>query len=322
MKATVAEPTRDDLVRRPLTSKASARERVRIYAHLANLRVYFHWAPVIVALSLLPNVDWRAIVSIALLALGTMGVASSGGALDDVSGFRDGIDQETYKPADELRSIKGKPIVLGLVSEQQALRFAAVTGAVGAGLGLLALVVAERSTVWLALVWLLIAACGIQYSYGLRFSYHGSGELVLGGAAGGVLLVGYVASAGTLTALAAFEAGLCCLWFAQVTLFSSTNDRDSDGAAGRMTIAARTSECRNDTVIGLTFALSWLVAVAAVTQLGPLAALSLLPCWILEVGQLRAGLGCRNWLRARALGWQAYRAGLLGLVAANLLAAG
>lgn len=300
---------------------ATLSERVRTYARLAKLSVYFHWVPALVAAAMLTSIDARTAAVLVAFVVAVVCVAASGGALDDVSGIRDGIDQYTYKPGETLRKVTDKPIVLGQLSEAQALRFAAVTGALGLVLGSAAIALAPHQPAWVWPVWLVLALAGIQYSYGLRLSYHAVGELVLGAAAAAVVCVPYGFATGTLNDTIAFEAFLTGAWFVQTTLFSSSQDREVDRRAGRLTMAARLSVRANRVFICSVFLAIWAATAVgfATGTLPVLLAIALVPCWALEAGQLFHGVGHSRWLMARAMGWHAFRLGLLALIVVNLI---
>jgi 1,4-dihydroxy-2-naphthoate octaprenyltransferase len=161
----------------------------------------------------------------------------------------------------------------------------------------------------------------VNYSYGLKLSYRGAGELVIAiGAAGTVLIPFALVMHGVSPALGV-EAVLVGLWHAQVVVFSNTHDAAGDRATGRMTIAARTSEAGNRTYIAAVFGLSFAIGTAAVaTRIVPFAYLLVLgPLWAMQGHQLWVGVGQRRWLDARRMGFLIIRIGIVGLVLANLL---
>src|SRR6185436_18362270 len=103
----------------------------------------------------------------------------------------------------------------------------------------------------------------VNYSYGLKLSYLGGGELVILTGGAGTVLLPYALVAKAAPPIVVFSALLVGAWHAQVVMFSNTKDRAGDRATGRLTIAARTSPRGNKLFIGSAFALSWLLTAAA-----------------------------------------------------------
>jgi 1,4-dihydroxy-2-naphthoate polyprenyltransferase len=295
------------------------------YARLANLKVYFQWIPALVAGSLAshsPGLSGAGLAALALFAVGVIAVACAAGALDDVQGAADGIDQAAYAVEDAMRSRTGKPLVQGEIHERDARRFAIAMAAVGLGLGAAAVLAAPHSPWWLVACWLLAGYAATQYSYGVKVSYRGLGELLLALEAVAVFSIPVVFITGGMSTRACCEAYLLGTLFAQVTLFSSSQDADVDRAAGRMTPAARLSPRGNRRLIAAVFATGWTVTAVGLATgvLSPWLLLALMPMWAIQGMQLVNGLGRRRWLVARFYGWRAFDAGVLALVLVNLVA--
>jgi 1,4-dihydroxy-2-naphthoate polyprenyltransferase len=302
----------------------SPRETLSAYARLSNLKVYFQWIPALVALSLVADpldLPAGAIAALVLFVVGVIATACSAGTLDDLQGARDGLDRQTYAGDDELRGVVGKPLITGEISEEAAHRFALVTGAIGLGLGLLAVVVAPEGHWWLLLAWPLAGWLATQYSWGIKLSYHGCGELLLGVEAVAIMLIPLAFLTGGVSDTGLFEALLLGTLFAQVTVFSSSQDAEIDRSFNRMTMAARLSPAANRRFIAAVFAGGWIVTAAgfATGALEPWLALALAPVWAIQVSQLRHGLGRGEWLVARHIGWRAFDAGFVALVLVNLV---
>lgn len=299
--------------------------KLSIYARLGNFKVYFQWIPVLVAWSLAERpfgLDVKQALALLAFIGGTIAMGCSAGTLDDIQGFRDGIDQRTYAGEDSLRPTSGKPLVLGEISEQAAYRFALLMGAVGPLLGVAAVLLTPHRSVGLFLAIVVTAYASTQYSYGVRLSYHGAGELLLGVLATSVFLIPLVLLDGHVPAAGWFEGCLLGALQAQVTIFSSSYDADEDRAAGRMTLAARLTPAANRRFIAAVFAVSWIVTATGLT-LGVLdrwLLLAFLPMWACQAVQLRRGLVQKRWLDARHFGWRAFDAGVVALVIVNLLA--
>ena len=161
----------------------------------------------------------------------------------------------------------------------------------------------------------------LNYSYGLKLSYFGAGELVifLGGL--GTVLIPYALVARVWTPTLLFQAALVGAWHAQVVMFSNTKDTAGDRATGRMTIAARTSKRGNAIYITIAFVVVWGVTLAALVTHAVAArhAVALAPVWALQARQLARGVFRGEWLEARLLGFRTLRVGIAALTLLNLV---
>lgn len=299
-------------------------DTLSVYARLSSLKLYAQFTPALVAWSLLEQpfgVGTDELLALLLFVLAAAAMAASGAALDDLQGFRDGIDQRNYAANDPLRPIAAKPLILGEVGERAAYRFALVVAAFGMTLGVVALLVAPHHPLWLIAVWLAAAYAATQYSYGLKLSYHGAAEFMLGLGAVAVMLIPLVFLEGGVTERGWFEAYILFTLIVQQTVFSNAYDADGDRAAGRLTMVARLSEAGISRFIAGVFVVGWVVMAAgfAMGALEPWLLLALLPSVALQIAQLVNGLGHKRWLVARNLGWRACHAGVLALLLVNLL---
>lgn len=307
-----------------IARRRGIRQTFSAYARLSNLKVYFQWIPALVAWSLVPapfDLQPGAVASLLLFVLGVIATACSAGTLDDVQGLRDGLDLRTYEADDALRGKPGKPLITGEISEQAAYRFAMVSGAAGFALGCVAILTAPHHSAWLLGCWAVAWFAAEQYSWGAKLSYHGCGELLLAVEAMAVLLMPFVFLTGGVTDTACFQAYLVGTLFAQVTVFSSSQDAEIDREFDRMTIAARLSPRANRRFIAAVFATGWVVTAIGFASgaLEPVLLVALLPALALQVRQLVQGVGHGRWLLARYLGWRAFDAGVAALVVVNLL---
>lgn len=187
------------------------------YFRLGKFQIYEHWLPVIVAWSALENRllgDVPVLATLLLVGLTAACIAGAGSALDDVQGIRDGIDLLTYQPSETERNIRTKPLLLGEMQESNAVRFAIAIAALGLTGILAAAVIAPHLPTWLLVVFVIVAFAATQYSYGLKFSYHGLGEVLLA-----------VANAATLPSPTALPSG--------TSLAASWSRRDSCCAGWR-----------------------------------------------------------------------------------------
>jgi 1,4-dihydroxy-2-naphthoate octaprenyltransferase len=203
------------------------------------------------------------------------------------------------------------------VTEREAIAFAACAGAVA--------VLAGAAAFW-ALDWqapvaayLLYALGGffsVQYSTGLRLSYHRGGAealLCLSTAAG--LLAPYLAVARDWSVAPVIVALLLGLWLVMVSSYSNVNDAQGDGKVGRKTFAVTTGPAVFKTIMILLFlvSVSLLCALALATSWPWWTLLTMLPATALHACQLRVGVVREQWLKARQMGLLAYDLGFAGL---------
>jgi 1,4-dihydroxy-2-naphthoate octaprenyltransferase len=230
---------------------------------------------------------------------------------------RDGVDQANHREV--ARWGVAKPILTGDLAEKSAFKFVHVLGGVGAIAYGAVLALAWPLPTWLVVTMTSMMLVTLNYSYGLKLSYYGAGELVifLGGV--GTVLIPYALVAGTWTPTLLVNAGLVGAWHAQVVMFSNTKDAVGDRATGRMTIAARTSKRGNAIYIGSAFVLVWtatLVALFART-IDARYVLALAPVWALQIRQLHRGVVREEWLKARLIGFRTLRVGIVALTIVN-----
>lgn len=302
----------------------SLRGRLRAYSKLAKLSFFDYYLCVFVVWTLLDparRTDWRTIAVLLLFDLGWVGVVAATVTLDDVTGYRDGSDDRNYAPGAVLRDRARKPLLNGSLTVGQALRFGYAAALWGVLCWGLAILVAPHRPVAAMLAAAFSVLISVQYSYGLRLSYRGGQELVILLSTGLSVLIPFWLLAGELTGLALLESFLFGLWSLLVSVYSNVNDVEGDRAAGRRNLATLVSPRAYGVLIGL---LTLLEPVAVVWALVAGAApwwflLFLLPVLWLRTRQVHAGLRRGQPLAARKLGITAHRAGVVCLVAANLV---
>lgn len=297
---------------------------IHAYGRLGKLAIYEQWlVGPLVAWSLLDPASRGAAAGVGVVALVCLASASllaAASALDDVQGVRDGIDARTHEHGERARNIRRKPLLVGELSQRDAVRFAYGATCAGVAAGLAAFAVAPHRPAWLVAVFLAGAVLGVQYAYGLKVSYHGGGEALLFVMTAGTAAVPFILVEGGLTWAAFVESGLVGAWMIQANAFSNTADAESDRTAGRLTMAVRLAERGNRRFIASVFCASWTLILLGVA-LGALPAwilLALVPCAAIQVLQLRSGPGQGRWLSARRLGFRAFDAGALALIVVNL----
>src|SRR5712691_10702520 len=308
-------------VRLPSLGRAS--RQLSAYVRLGKLNIWQIYVTVVIAWTLLPPAlafSPRAILTTLLFLVCVVGVVSAGLALDDVVGYRIGMDKVTYGSTEEmLRSSNMKPLLSGELTAHQGVRYGLVAGAVGTLCGVGAILLSWHASSPWALVVLFLT---LQYSYGLGFSFRifAGSELVLLIGFSTAVALPYALVTGTITGQVVVEAVLVAIWMLQVGIFSNSADAPHDRHYGRTSIAASVGEKTNRTVIVVVFITGWaLVGVGiAARWLTPWLVLLLVPAVVLHILQLRAGVGRRSWLVARKLGFRAYELGCLALIVTNV----
>ncbi|WP_445518661.1 UbiA family prenyltransferase [Streptomyces sp. NEAU-174] len=283
---------------------------------------YFGWGMAWLTLS--PQARDRPGTTAAMLLflLGSMGIVTCTCATDDLVGFRNGSDARNYKAGDTKRDIRGKPLLSGAVTEREAVRFIACAASVA--------VLAGTGAFW-ALDWRAPAVAyllygvgfffSVQYSAGLRLSYHrGGAETLLCLATTAGLLAPYLAVERHWSSPAVLVGLLLGLWLVMVSSYSNVNDADGDRSVGRRTLAASTGPRVYKTAMAVFFlASATLICVLGLATRWPWwTVLTLLPATALHAAQLREGPLRGRWLSARKLGLYAYDLGFLGLLAPAL----
>jgi 1,4-dihydroxy-2-naphthoate octaprenyltransferase len=301
--------------------------RVRSYARLAKLDVYDYYLSALVALSAaVPFLAWRSpeAATLLLFLLGEVLFMVAQVALDDYTGFRDGSDIRNYGPDDPMRRKERKPLVSGALTPGQALGFAWTTALLGAAAWGVTLLIAPHTPLWTVVLMVSVYVVGLQYSYGLKISYHGFQEVYL-------VVLG---AALVLLPLGLLTGGYATFWLVQGVLFgfgplmfgvySNTNDVEGDRSVHRPTVAALTSPRGNAVFIGALSLAEFLVgAGASATGLAPWwFVLLLLPVTALRLRQYLTGFRRGDIMRARRMGFAVHRCATALLVVANLVVAG
>jgi 1,4-dihydroxy-2-naphthoate polyprenyltransferase len=294
-----------------------AESRFRSFLRLGKFDVYDYYLGILVVAAAVQDVS----ATLVLFLLGEIAVIVAGVALDDVTGFRDRSDVVNYGPDDPLRKKLRKPLVAGTLTEAEALRFAWTAATAGAVLWAMAVVAAPHRPMWAVLLLGIVFAAALQYSYGLKLSYHGFQEAFLVVLGMTLVLVPYGLITGEFSGFVLVQAVLFGMGPLMFGVYSNTNDTAGDRAAGRPTVAARTSPRGNAAFIGALSAGEFaLVALASLTGLAPWwFALLVLPAVALRARQFQLGFMAGEIMRARRLGFTVHRVYVLLLVLANLL---
>ncbi|MFC9603892.1 UbiA family prenyltransferase [Streptomyces niveus] len=313
---------------RPAGQPASgARGRFVAYARLAKFEFVLDYY-----LSML--VLWTALAgsvrfagdtwtTLLLFLLGEIGVISAVMALDDVNGIKDGSDRANYlgTGGTPLRPLERKPLLTGALTVPQATRFGYLSLLWGTVFWTASAFAAPERPLWALVVTGLVLFAGFQYSWGLKLSYRGLGEVLIMGCPLVIVVAPYGFVTGHLPAIVLVQAVLFGLWQILVSCYSNTKDISGDAAVGRSTVAVHTSARGNLVFIGALSAVDLLLTVGA-------SAVGWAPWWFFAALLPEMALRLRQFtsfsrngdaLLARRRGVVAFRTGVAGIVLANLI---
>lgn len=253
--------------------RVGVRERVGVYTRLAKLDVLDYYLALPLAWALLApeqRLSPRTALTLALFLAGEVLVIASAVAFDDVTGYRDGSDATNYGPDAPRRRLARKPLLTGELTDRQAVRFGWLTAAGGAALWAGAIAVAPERPAWVLALAVLCLVASVQYSWGVRLSYHGWQEVFLCGFGLGMVLVPLGLLTGALSGFAVVVAVLFGTGPMLFGLYSNTHDVVGDARVGRPTVAVLTSRRGNAAfVTALSLAQVGLVLLAAPAGLAP-----------------------------------------------------
>ncbi|MEU6129019.1 UbiA family prenyltransferase [Saccharopolyspora sp. NPDC047091] len=310
------------------TGAGRPESKARTFARLGKLDVYDYYLSVfVVGAAALPAAGFaagaEALPMLLLFLLGEVCTLVALVSFDDVTGFRDGSDIANYGPNDPLRKKLRKPLVSGALTEREALGFGWAAAGCGALLWLAAAVVAPHRPMWTIVVIAVTFVIALQYSYGLKLSYHGFQEAFLVALGTVLVLAPYGLATGEFSGFVLVQAVLFGLGPLMFGVYSNTNDVAGDRAVGRPTVAALTSPRGNALFIGALSLGEFLLCLgASVSGVAPWwFAVLLLPGNALRARQYQLGFRAGDIMRARRLGFRVHRLYVVLLVAANLLAA-
>jgi 1,4-dihydroxy-2-naphthoate polyprenyltransferase len=285
------------------------------YARLVKYKFVadFLLALVIVATLIGPSglPSGTTVITLLLFAVGMIGVLSAVMTLDDVTGAKDGSDTANYVEAGgtDLRPIARKPLLTGELTVRQAQKYGYASLVWGAVWWAAAIVHTPHKPVWVIIITVLLLTLSVQYSWGLKFSYHGLGEAVLLFSASAFLIAPYGLLTGGLPAIVLVQGLLFGFGQLLIAGYSNTNDKQGDAEAGRRTVAVLTSAQGNRVFLGLLTCANILVILVP-TLLGTVPWLFLAvmsPFLLLRVRQYAGFLRSGDPLVARSRGIQAFR---------------
>jgi 1,4-dihydroxy-2-naphthoate octaprenyltransferase len=305
------------------TAPPRVESRLRSYTRLAKLDVYDYYLGMVVVLSAVLWQDFHPAVlrTLALFMVGEVLVVVAMVALDDLTGFRDGSDVANYGPDAPARRKLRKPLVAGTLTPADALRFGWATAIAGAVVWAVTAWTAPHAPLWMIVLMIGTFVFAVQYSYGIKLSYHGAQELFLAALGWALVLLPYGLVTGRFDGFVLTQALLFGMGPLLFGVYSNTNDIAGDRAVGRWTVAAQASPRGNALFIAALSAVEFLIGlVASLTGQAPWwFVLLLLPVTVLRARQYRIGFGQRDILRARRLGIRTHRVCVVLLVVANVL---
>ncbi|CAL9587695.1 UbiA family prenyltransferase [Streptomyces albus] len=304
---------------------ARPESKARSFARLGKLDVYDYYPSIVVALAavLLPLSRFEAAQgwTLGLFLAGEVLVVMAMVALDDVTGYRDGSDAANYGPNDPLRRKLRKPLIAGTLTLREALAFAWVTAAAGAVLWAGAVAVAPHRPGWTLVLVPVLFVVALQYSYGVKISYHGFQEVFLVGLGVALVLAPYGLVAGRFSWFVLVLAVLFGFGPLMFGVYSNTNDIPGDRAVGRPTVACLVSERGNAVFVGVLSAAEFLLgALASATGAAPWwFVVLMLPVTVLRARQYLTGFRRGDIMTARKQGFVVHRVSTVLLVCAALL---
>jgi 1,4-dihydroxy-2-naphthoate octaprenyltransferase len=297
------------------------------FVQLAKLRVYYHAYEWLLAVLLLKLQGfWRpgATASLALFLVAMFAVQAAACATDDVMGFRDGSDAENYRKNELLpqpRKLLPKPLLTGVLTEREGVAFAVTSAlvATAAAAGSLLVVDAPAAA---PLGYLIVLACAVQYSWGLKLSYRPGGlEFVIAVVNAATIILPYWWIAHRVTAIAVIMSAVVCAWTLLVVSYGNAADAEGDEASGRRTLAVLLDPRKYRVYL----VAMWLVSLAlnllpfVLGMLKPVGVLFVLPLMAVQTVQLYWGVVRGDARRAMKVGMRCYDLGGLGFAAAILL---
>ncbi|AWW41070.1 UbiA family prenyltransferase [Streptomyces cadmiisoli] len=296
------------------------------YVQLGKVRIYHHAYGWILALLLL-RLDGRAgadtAAPLALTLLMVLATQWSGGAADDLGGFRDGSDARNYagRPA---ATVAKKPLLTGVLTEREAVRFGIVMWLVAIAAGLVAVLTLDGTAPLAAVLVMLVGQiASVQYSIGMKLSYLPGGlEATIFYVIGCIGLVPYWLIAGHVTAEALITSALVAVWFLLIVSYGNASDRQGDSEVSRRTMAVLLPPGPFKVFLFLLFATSvtLLTLLFTTTRFDTVLALTVVPVVALHAVQLYYGAAKEEWRKARFIGLSSVDLGCVGLAVAFLLA--
>jgi len=300
---------------------------LRAYVRLAKLDVFDYYLGVGIVLAALPAAvrsTPHVLLTLAVFLAGEVFVVAAMVALDDITGFLDGSDIVNYGPDAPARRLRRKPLVAGVLTVPEARRFALLTALAGTACWATATALGPHRPLWVLVTVAVTLVCSVQYSWGLKLSYHGAQELFLAALGWAFVLAPFGLAAGSAPGFLVIQALIFGLGPVLFGVYSNTNDIAGDRSVGRITVASIVPPRGNALFIGtLSLTEAALVVVPAFIGMAPWWFPVLLsPVLVLRATQFHTGMNRGRILAARLLGVRIHRIAVLLLVVADLLHGG
>lgn len=301
-----------------------ATTKARAYVQLSKLYIFDYCLGPLIAWTLLPaatRLHAQTVLTLVVFTLGEVAIFAATVTFDDVTGYRDGSDAINYGRDAPARRLARKPLLTGALSVTEAVRFGWAATAVGVLLWAAAVALAPHRLTWAIVTAAVGLVLAVQYSWGLRFSYHALGEVVIIILWGIMVLVPYGLLSGVADGFVVVQTLLFGLGPVLYSVYSNTNDIAGDARIGRRTIATTLSSCGNAVYIGaLSLAETLIIIGSAVIGVAPWwFPVMLLPTMALRIVQYGIVFRRGDILQARKIGIWTNLTTIVLLVAANLL---
>lgn len=298
------------------------------FAQLGKLRVYQHvyeWLLVVLLLDMEGIRPPGAVASLILFLVAMLAVQAAACAADDVMGFRDGSDTENYRAnalLREPRKLLSKPLLTGLLTEREGIAFAVAAALTATAAAVGSILVLDDVAAAALVGYLVVLACAVQYSWGLKLSYRPGGlEFVIFLVNAATLLLPYWWIAHDVSTIAALMSVLVSVWFLLVVSYGNAADREGDAASGRRTFAvlARPQVYRGFLVALYLTSVVLTVLPFALGLLRPIGILCVAPLVAMQTVQVYWGASRGDARRAMKIGFRCIDVGGLGFAVAIIL---
>lgn len=292
---------------------------------LSKLPVYQHYFGLVLAWLMLSTAALDrpgASAAMCLFLVGSICIVACACSADDLVGFRNGSDAVNYLAGEQGRDVRRKPLLSGAITEREAVIVVTCAGLLAIAAGVAAFWVLDwRAPMESYAMYLFGFLFSVQYSAGLRLSYHrGGAEALLWLATASGLLAPYLAVQQQWSVPASIVALLLGVWLVIVSSYSNVNDVRGDRKVGRRTLAATSSPRTVRALLGfyVLVSIGLICLLALGTEWPWWTLLTMVPATALHVSQLYVGPVLGRWLKARRLGLVAYDLGFLGIAVPTL----
>ncbi|MFF2396032.1 UbiA family prenyltransferase [Nocardia sp. NPDC058114] len=301
---------------------AKTTEKLVAYVRLSKVSAYQHfylWILVSMVLWCEGHLDSSENrIALACFIVASIFSVASSAAADDVVGFRDGSDAANYSGEYLSRDVRTKPLLLGMLTESQAVTFATTAWFLGlmtgfVGIGTLGWRVPVAGIILFVAVQMIL----VQYNWGVRISARPLGcEAVMFVGQVSATLLPYWAITGRVTALVVYLTLLQGIWLMTIPAVSNAGDVDGDRAAGRNTTAvvAGPEGVRAELLSVWVVSAGLLVMLCREAGFRWSMVLVFLPLLAVQGLLLWSGVVQQNWAVARKAGFASYGVGTVTLL--------